>query len=91
MRQGRLMRQGHSVLAGRRVPASCAGAAGAPSRAAVGEPEPQLVELLAALAGKVAPGSSEHLLWAQQCRWVTAPTPFSLHKDSQEHPLTGIP
>lgn len=36
--------------------------------AAVGEPEPQLVELLAALAGEVAPGSSEHLFWAQQYR-----------------------
>jgi hypothetical protein len=36
--------------------------------AAVGEPEPQLVELLAALAREVAPGSSEHLFWAQQYR-----------------------
>jgi hypothetical protein len=36
--------------------------------AAVGEPEPQLVELLAALAGEVAPGSSEHIFWAQQYR-----------------------
>lgn len=36
--------------------------------AAVGEPEPQLVELLAALAGELAPGSSEHLFWAQQYR-----------------------
>lgn len=36
--------------------------------AALGEPEPQLVELLAALAAEVAPGSSEHLFWAQQYR-----------------------
>ena len=38
--------------------------------AAVGEPQPQLMELLAALAAEVAPGSSEHLFWAQQCRCV---------------------
>jgi hypothetical protein len=38
--------------------------------AAVGEPQPQLVELLAALAAEVSPGSSEHLFWAQQFRWV---------------------
>lgn len=36
--------------------------------AAVGEPQPQLVELLGALAGEVAPGSSEHLFWTQQYR-----------------------
>lgn len=33
------------------------------------------MELLAALAGEVAPGSSEHLFWAQQYRWVHVPAP----------------
>lgn len=38
--------------------------------AACGAPDPQLIELLAALAAEVAPGSTEHLFWAQQYRCV---------------------
>lgn len=42
--------------------------------AALGESEPRLLELLAALAGEVAPGSPEHVLWAAQYKCVPART-----------------
>jgi hypothetical protein len=36
--------------------------------AAAGDDQPRLVELLAALAGEVAPGSEEHVYWARRYR-----------------------
>lgn len=36
--------------------------------AALGSPDAQLLQLLAALAAEVAPGSREHLVWALQFR-----------------------
>ncbi|KAI8472791.1 MAG: hypothetical protein J3K34DRAFT_199851 [Monoraphidium minutum] len=36
--------------------------------AAAGEEQPRLLELLAALAGEVAPGSEEHVYWARRYR-----------------------
>jgi hypothetical protein len=37
--------------------------------AACGAVDARLLELLAALAGEVSPGSSEHIFWARQYRW----------------------
>ncbi len=37
--------------------------------AASGDDQPRLVELLAALAGEVAPGGEEHVYWARRYRW----------------------
>lgn len=41
--------------------------------AAAGEEQPRLLELLAALAGEVAPGSEEHVYWARRYRWEPGP------------------
>lgn len=36
--------------------------------AACGEVDARLLELLAALAGEISPGSQEHVFWARQYR-----------------------
>jgi hypothetical protein len=38
--------------------------------AACGAVDARLLELLAALAAEVSPGSSEHIFWARQYRWA---------------------
>jgi hypothetical protein len=49
----------------------------AAAMALTGEPDPRMLELLAALAGEAAPGSAEHIYWTTQYKASIASDPDS--------------